>query len=89
MPNTVSAALVALAKSSSILSSVALTGMHCVGSKLNSNIDTTYFPIDEIDQNDTSAAYRAQAVQAGDDEYATSLPFIGYTYKRFDAYRGP
>lgn len=56
--------------------------------KLQSNIDTQYFPIDEIDQNDTSAAYRAQAAQAGDDEYATSLPFIGYTYKRFDAFRG-
>ncbi|KAF2023403.1 kinase-like protein [Setomelanomma holmii] len=57
--------------------------------KLQSNIDTQYFPIDEIDQNDNSAAYRAQAAQSGDDEYATSLPFIGYTYKRFDAYRGP
>jgi protein-serine/threonine kinase len=57
--------------------------------KLQSNIDTQYFPIDEIDQHDTSAAYRAQAEQAGQDEYQTSLPFIGYTYKRFDAYRGP
>ena len=56
--------------------------------KLQSNIDTQYFPIDEIDQNDTSAAHRAQAAQAGEDDYATSLPFIGYTYKRFDAFRG-
>jgi protein-serine/threonine kinase len=56
--------------------------------KLQSNVDTQYFPIDEIDQNDNSAAYRAQAAQSGDDEYATSLPFIGYTYKRFDAFRG-
>ncbi|KAF2131558.1 kinase-like protein [Dothidotthia symphoricarpi CBS 119687] len=56
--------------------------------KLQSNVDTQYFPIDEIDQNDTSAAYRAQAAQSGEDEYATSLPFIGYTYKRFDAFRG-
>ena len=56
--------------------------------KLQSNIDTQYFPIDEIDQNDTSAAHRAQAAQAGDDDYATSLPFIGYTYKRFGAFKG-
>ncbi|KAF2856261.1 serine/threonine-protein kinase cot-1 [Plenodomus tracheiphilus IPT5] len=56
--------------------------------KLQSNVDTQYFPIDEIDQNDTSAAYRAQAAHSGDDEYATSLPFIGYTYKRFDAFKG-
>ncbi|CBX92868.1 hypothetical protein LEMA_P055740.1 [Plenodomus lingam JN3] len=56
--------------------------------KLQSNVDTQYFPIDEIDQNDTSAAYRAQAAHSNDDEYATSLPFIGYTYKRFDAFRG-
>ncbi|KAJ4301919.1 Serine/threonine-protein kinase [Kalmusia sp. IMI 367209] len=57
--------------------------------KLQSNIDTQYFPIDEIDQNDTSAALRAQTAQAGDDVAAEmNLPFIGYTYKRFDAYRG-
>ncbi|KAF2018674.1 AGC/NDR protein kinase [Aaosphaeria arxii CBS 175.79] len=57
--------------------------------KLQSNIDTQYFPIDEIDQNDTSAALRAQTAQAGDDVAAEmSLPFIGYTYKRFDAFRG-
>ncbi|KAF2255599.1 serine/threonine-protein kinase cot-1 [Trematosphaeria pertusa] len=57
--------------------------------KLQSNIDTQYFPIDEIDQNDTSAALRAQTAQAGEDVAAEmSLPFIGYTYKRFDAFRG-
>ncbi|EON67388.1 AGC/NDR/NDR protein kinase [Coniosporium apollinis CBS 100218] len=57
--------------------------------KLQSNVDTQYFPIDEIDQNDTSAALRAQTAQAGDDLAAEmSLPFIGYTYKRFDAFRG-
>ncbi|KAH7114480.1 kinase-like domain-containing protein [Dendryphion nanum] len=57
--------------------------------KLQSNIDTQYFPIDEIDQNDNSAALRAQTAQAGDDVAAEmSLPFIGYTYKRFDAFRG-
>ena len=57
--------------------------------KLQSNVDTQYFPIDEIDQNDTSAALRAQTAQQGDDIAAEmSLPFIGYTYKRFDAFRG-
>ncbi|OCK79174.1 serine/threonine-protein kinase cot-1 [Lepidopterella palustris CBS 459.81] len=57
--------------------------------KLQSNIDTQYFPIDEIDQNDNSAALRAQTAQGGDDLAAEmSLPFIGYTYKRFDAFRG-
>lgn len=57
--------------------------------RLESNIDTQYFPIDEIDQNDNSAALRAQTAQAGDDVAAEmSLPFIGYTYKRFDAFRG-
>ncbi|KAF2638008.1 kinase-like protein [Massarina eburnea CBS 473.64] len=56
--------------------------------KLSSNIDTQYFPTDEIDQNDTSAALRAQtAAQSGEDDAAMSLPFIGYTYKRFDAFR--
>ncbi|KAF2661449.1 kinase-like protein [Lophiostoma macrostomum CBS 122681] len=57
--------------------------------KLQSNIDTQYFPIDEIDQNDNSAALRAQTAAAGDDVAAEmSLPFIGYTYKRFGAFRG-
>src|ERR1700712_4591168 len=57
--------------------------------KLQSNVDTQYFPIDEIDQNDNSAALRAQTAQGGDDLAAEmSLPFIGYTYKRFDAFRG-
>lgn len=57
--------------------------------KLQSNVDTQYFPIDEIDQNDNSAALRAQTAREGDDVAAEmSLPFIGYTYKRFDANRG-
>ncbi|KAI9722298.1 MAG: Cobalt uptake protein cot1 [Candelaria pacifica] len=57
--------------------------------KLNSNIDVTYFPIDEIDQTDHSAALRMQAQnQADEQEAEMSIPFIGYTYKRFDAFRG-
>lgn len=58
--------------------------------KLQSAVDTTYFPIDEIPQQDNSAALRAQteATQRADEEASMSLPFIGYTYKRFDAFRG-
>ncbi len=61
--------------------------------KLQSNVDTQYFPIDEIPQVDNSAQLRAQTeaqhLQGGAGEESTlSLPFIGYTYKRFDAFRG-
>lgn len=57
--------------------------------KLQSNIDTQYFPIDEIPQVDNSAQLRAQTeAQIGQDDSTLSLPFIGYTYKRFDAFRG-
>ncbi|KAF2085191.1 serine/threonine-protein kinase cot-1 [Saccharata proteae CBS 121410] len=57
--------------------------------KLSSNVDTQYFPIDEIDQHDNSAALRAQTATQGEDLAAEmSLPFIGYTYKRFDAFKG-
>ncbi|KAL8998015.1 MAG: hypothetical protein Q9169_002855 [Polycauliona sp. 2 TL-2023] len=56
--------------------------------RLLSNIDVSYFPLDEIDQTDNSAAYRAQTDALGDEHVAEmSLPFIGYTYKRFDAMR--
>ncbi|KAF1817211.1 Serine/threonine-protein kinase [Eremomyces bilateralis CBS 781.70] len=57
--------------------------------RLTSSVDTQYFPIDEIDQTDTSAHMRAQTAAAGEDVAAEmNLPFIGYTYKRFDAFRG-
>lgn len=56
--------------------------------KLQSNIDTQYFPIDEIPQVDNSAQLRAQTDAMGTDDSTLSLPFIGYTYKRFDAFRG-
>ena len=59
--------------------------------QLASNVDTAYFPIHEIDQSDTSAQTRAQADHAmkeGESLNAEmNLPFIGYTYKRFDAMR--
>jgi protein-serine/threonine kinase len=57
--------------------------------KLSSNVDTAYFPTDEIDQTDNAAALRAQTQQAADENTAEmNLPFVGYTYKRFDAFRG-
>ncbi|KAG8625995.1 hypothetical protein KVT40_006396 [Elsinoe batatas] len=56
--------------------------------KLQSATDTQYFPIDEIPQTDNSAQLRAQTEATGGEEASMSLPFIGYTYKRFDAFRG-
>ncbi|KAL1952686.1 hypothetical protein VTO42DRAFT_4449 [Malbranchea cinnamomea] len=57
--------------------------------RLTSNIDVSYFPIDEIPQEDTSAQYRAQARAMPEEQEAEmSLPFIGYTYKAFNAFQG-
>lgn len=57
--------------------------------RLSSNIDVSYFPIDEIPQEDTSAIHRAQARAMPDEHEAEmSLPFIGYTYKAFNAFQG-
>jgi len=56
--------------------------------KLSSAIDTQYFPIDDIPQTDNSARLLAQTEAVGGEEASMSLPFIGYTYKRFDAFRG-
>lgn len=57
--------------------------------KLSSNIDVSYFPIDEIPQEDNSATHRAQAKAVPHDQDAEmSLPFIGYTYKAFNAFQG-
>ena len=60
--------------------------------RLTSNIDTTYFPTDEIDQTDNATLLKAAqaargqaAVSTGQEESPEmSLPFIGYTFKRFD-----
>ncbi|KAF4122531.1 protein-serine/threonine kinase [Geosmithia morbida] len=57
--------------------------------RLTSNIDTTYFPTDEIDQTDNATVLKAQAIQQGrtgpvEESPEMSLPFIGYTFKRFD-----
>lgn len=56
--------------------------------RLSSNVDVSYFPIDEIPQEDTSAAHRAQARAMPEEQEAEmSLPFIGYTYKAFNAFQ--
>lgn len=56
--------------------------------KLSSNIDVSYFPIDEIPQEDNSAMHRAHAKQVLPEQDAEmSLPFIGYTYKAFNAFQ--
>nr|OQO31675.1 hypothetical protein B0A51_01165 [Rachicladosporium sp. CCFEE 5018] len=56
--------------------------------KLNSAVDTQYFPIDEIPQVDNSAQMRANTEASGQaDDPTSSMPFIGYTFKRFDAFR--
>ncbi|KAK0636563.1 serine/threonine-protein kinase orb6 [Bombardia bombarda] len=61
--------------------------------RLTSAIDTTYFPTDEIDQTDNATVLKAQqaartatGAPAGQPEESPemSLPFIGYTFKRFD-----
>ncbi|KAI1480130.1 hypothetical protein K445DRAFT_11484 [Daldinia sp. EC12] len=55
--------------------------------RLTSAIDTTYFPTDEIDQTDNATALRNQAMAVGkqvEESPEMSLPFIGYTFKRFD-----
>jgi len=57
--------------------------------KLASNVDTTYFPVEEIDQTDNATHLKAAAAANGnqprEDVPEMSLPFIGYTFKRFDA----
>ncbi|KAI1075535.1 serine/threonine-protein kinase cot-1 [Whalleya microplaca] len=55
--------------------------------RLTSSTDTTYFPTDEIDQTDNATVLKAQAIAAGrqvEESPEMSLPFIGYTFKRFD-----
>ncbi|SPQ20150.1 68b9daf5-d9d9-45c4-b708-9bc3d238d1c5 [Thermothielavioides terrestris] len=56
--------------------------------RLTSNIDTTYFPTDEIDQTDNATLLRAAQARNGNQQQEESpemsLPFIGYTFKRFD-----
>jgi protein-serine/threonine kinase len=56
--------------------------------KLENMLDTEYFPIDDIDQTDHSAEWEAQAQSIAEEHEAEmTLPFIGYTYKRFEPNR--
>ncbi|MCJ1321752.1 Serine/threonine-protein kinase [Xylographa vitiligo] len=52
---------------------------------LSSKLDVSYFPVQDIDQADHSANWRAQT-KALEEEHGAemNLPFIGYTYRRFD-----
>lgn len=58
--------------------------------RLTSNIDTTYFPTDEIDQTEAAARFQGQQepgpghISPLEESLEMSLPFIGYTFKRFD-----
>ncbi|KAK3353333.1 kinase-like domain-containing protein [Lasiosphaeria hispida] len=61
--------------------------------RLTSNIDTTYFPTDEIDQTDNATLLKNAQMAKGQSPASSgqqeespemSLPFIGYTFKRFD-----
>ena len=52
---------------------------------LGSNVDTAYFPIEDIDQTDHSAEYEQQAHQLSEEHAAEmTIPWIGYTFKRFE-----
>ena len=56
---------------------------------LKSNVDVSYFPVNDIPQEDTTAQHRAQVDALGDEHAAEmSLPFIGYTFKRYQAFDG-
>ena len=56
--------------------------------RLQSSTDTAYFPIDEISQTEQSTIVKAaQAAGHGqEDGPEMELPFLGYTYKRFDTF---
>jgi protein-serine/threonine kinase len=51
---------------------------------LKDPLDTEYFPIEDIDQTDHTAAWQAQAAQLSEEHAAEmTLPFIGYTFRRY------
>lgn len=54
--------------------------------RLNSSTDTQYFPIDEIEQTDMATRLRAtQQSQPQNDNDDLDMPFIGYTFKRYES----
>ncbi|KAI1007371.1 Serine/threonine-protein kinase [Podosphaera aphanis] len=56
--------------------------------KLSSDADTTYFPTDDLNQDDKILQLNQTPMSNGNqprvDQPELSLPFIGYTFKRFD-----
>lgn len=53
--------------------------------KLRSITDTRFFPTDELENvPDSPAMTRANQLQEANDNVKEDLPFIGYTYSRFD-----
>ncbi|KAI9783915.1 MAG: Serine/threonine-protein kinase [Peltula sp. TS41687] len=53
--------------------------------KLKSNIDFTYFPVEDIDQSDNTAELRREAQQQSQASAAQmEMVFQNYTFKRFD-----
>ncbi|OAA40683.1 kinase [Metarhizium rileyi] len=54
--------------------------------RLTSDMDTTFFPTDEIDQTNIASRLEAQARETPLQGFTRDEPaFIGYTFKRFDA----
>jgi len=54
---------------------------------LTSDVDTAYFPTDELERVSVDAVVEAQA-QGGpppEDTPDMTLPFLGYTFKRFES----
>ena len=57
--------------------------------KLKSNVDVTYFPVEEIDQTDNTEALRAQAEQqSAESAEQMNIVFQNYTFKRFGSVSG-
>jgi protein-serine/threonine kinase len=52
---------------------------------LTSNIDSSNFPIDEIEQTPETWSNAQPTRETVAPE--TALPFVGYTFKRFDAFK--
>ena len=52
---------------------------------ISSNVDTTYFPIEDIDQTDHSAEWEHQIQLMSEGDAADlAIPFIGYTFKSWE-----
>lgn len=55
--------------------------------RLTSETDTAYFPTEDLEQQAANAMDVDDALQAAPEQQETpemTLPFIGYTFKRFE-----